>query len=90
MGRTVVETETRRSYVRRRMRRNTQMGMLFQNKDKVVSLTVYVDDFHMAGKKASLKPMWRKLTSKVDLEEPTAIIDHIYLGCTPHKSETNK
>ena len=72
------------------MGRNTQMGILFENKDKVVSLTVYVDDFHMAGKKASLKPMWRKLTSKVDLEEPTAIIDHIYLGCTPHKSETNR
>ena len=36
----------------------------------------------MAGQKAGLKPMWKKLMSKVDLEEPTSIIDKVYLGCT--------
>ena len=39
------------------------------------------DDFQMAGKKASLKPMWKELMSKVDLEDQIPIIDR--------KSETN-
>ena len=43
----------------------------------------------MAGNKAS-KTKWKKVMSNVDLEEPTPIIDQVYLGCTHHESETNE
>ena len=34
--------------------------------------------------------MWRKLMSKVDMEEPSPIIDQGYWGCTQRESESNK
>ena len=46
--------------------------------------------FFKGGQKDEVKPMWAKLMSKADLEEPTQIIDQVYLGCTQRESETNK
>ena len=34
--------------------------------------------------------MWKKLMSKIDLEQPIRITDHVYVGCTQRESETNK
>ena len=33
----------------------------------------------MAGKKQNLDPMWKLLNKEVHLEEPTSILDHVYL-----------
>ena len=46
--------------------------------------------FKMSDNSVNLKPMWNKLMSKVDLEEPTPIIDQVYFGHTQRESETNK
>ena len=44
-------------------------------------LSVYVDDFKMAGKKSSLAIAWKQLRTKLDLDEPTKMDGSIYLGC---------
>ena len=45
-------------------------------------LSVHVDDFKLVGKKQHLDPMWEELMNHVDLEEPTSLLGHVYLGCT--------
>ena len=55
---------------------------LFVNRAKGLFLSVYVDDFKMAGKTENMKPTWKILLKDVDLEEPTSFLDHVYLGCT--------
>ena len=49
---------------------------------KGLSLSVYVDDIKLAGKKQNIDPMWKVLNKEVDLREPTSFFDHVYLGCT--------
>lgn len=44
-------------------------------------LSVYVDDFRMAGEKQNLKPMWQKLGSKLYLEPAVPSSGNVYLGC---------
>ena len=41
-----------------------------------------VDDITKPGGKQNMVPMWKKLMKLVDLDEPTSILDHVYLGCT--------
>ena len=41
----------------------------------------------MVGRKESSAPMWAKLCPKIDLEDPTKVIDQVYLGCT-HREAT--
>ena len=53
-------------------------------------LSVYVDDFKMAGKTENLGPTWKFLMKDVDLEAPTSFLDHVYLGCTQRECETSK
>ena len=36
----------------------------------------------MTGKTGNLGPTWTILVKDVDLEEPTSILDNVYLGCT--------
>ena len=45
-------------------------------------LSVYVDDFEMAGKKQNMAPMWKKEMKNDDLDEPTSFLDHVYLEGT--------
>ena len=44
-------------------------------------LSVYVDDFKMAGKTENIGPMRKKLAEKLDLEPPTPLDGNVYLGC---------
>ena len=44
----------------------------------------------MGGKKNNLKPMWHKLMKQVDLEEPTPLLDQVYLGCTQRECKPNQ
>ena len=44
--------------------------------------SVHVDDTRMAGKKQYMDPMWKKLMKHVDIDEPTSLLDHVYLGRT--------
>ena len=53
---------------------------LFVHREKGLCLSVYVDDLKLAGKKQNLDPMWRLLNKELDLREPTAFLDHVYLG----------
>ena len=36
----------------------------------------------MERKKTNLKLMWDNLMKQVDLEEPTPLLDQVFLGCT--------
>ena len=38
-----------------------------------------MDDINLAGKKQTLTLMWNKLMKDVDNEEPTSLLDHVYL-----------
>ena len=42
---------------------------LFVNKEKGLFLSVYVDDFKLAGKKQNIDPMWKILNKEVHLGE---------------------
>ena len=63
---------------------------LFVHSEKGLFLSVYVDDFKLAGKKQNINPMWTVLNKEVDLEEPTSFLDHVYLGCTQRQCEISK
>ena len=43
-------------------------GCLFVHREKGFSLSVYVDDIKLAGKKQNINPMWKVLDKEVDLE----------------------
>ena len=58
--------------------------------EKVLFLSVYVDDIKLAGKKQNIDPMWKVLNKEVDLGEPTSFLDHVYLGCTQRQCEISK
>ena len=57
---------------------------------KDYSLSVYVDDIQLAGKKHNIDPMWKVLNKEVDLGEPTSFLDHVYLGCTQRQCEVSQ
>ena len=63
---------------------------LFVQREKGLSLSVYVDDIKLAGKKQNINPMWKVLNKEVDLGEPTSFLDHVYLGCTQRQCEISK
>ena len=52
------------------MGKSSRMGMPILAPRKK---SVYVDDIMMRGKKNNLKPVWDKLMTLVDLEEPTPL-----------------
>ena len=60
------------------------------HREKGLSLSVYVDDIKLAGKKQNIDPMWKVLNKKVDLGEPTSFFDHEDLGCTQRQCEISK
>ena len=51
----------------------------FVIREKVPSLSVYVDDIKLAGKKQNTDPMWKILMKDVDLREPTSLLHHVHL-----------
>ena len=57
---------------------------------KGYSLSVYVDDIKLAGKKQNLDPMSKVRNKEIDLGEPTSFLDHVYLGCTQRQCEISK
>ena len=54
---------------------------LYIHRKEQLFLSVYVDDFKMAGVAKNLKPMWDKLKTKMDLDPPTPLSGGVYLGC---------
>jgi len=52
-------------------------------------LSVYVDDFKMAGNKTTLKPMWEKIGKRIKLEESVPLDGNVYLGCGQHNVKTD-
>ena len=63
---------------------------LFVHREKGLFLSVYVDDIKLTGKKQNLDPMWKVLNKEIDLEEPTSVLDHVYLGCTQRQCQISK
>ena len=54
---------------------------LYENKAKQLFLSVYVDDFKMAGNKDNLAAMWSLLGKSLDLEPSVPFSGNVYLGC---------
>ena len=63
---------------------------LFVHREKGLFLSVYVDDFKLAGKKQYINRMWKVMNKEVDLGEPTSFLDHVYLGCTQRQCQISK
>ena len=53
-------------------------------------LTIYVDDFKMAGNKENLPKMWTKIGKLLDLEPAVKMDGHVYLGCKQETVEVPK
>ena len=54
---------------------------LYVNKSKKLFLSIYVDDFKMAGDAQNIAPMWKRLGEKLELEPPVSMDGNVYLGC---------
>ena len=68
---------------------------LYVHRSDRIFLSIYVDDFKMAGLKKNIPGMWKKLSSKLDLDPPVPFDGNVYLGCrqnsfTPLESEIKK
>ena len=55
-------------------------------------ILICVCGWHQTGWKETkyIDPMWKVLNKEVDLGEPTAYFDHVYLECTQRQCETSK
>ena len=51
------------------------------HRGKQLFLSIYVDDFKMAGPKQHLKPMWASLRKHLDLDPEVKSSSNVYLGC---------
>ena len=63
---------------------------LYVHREKKLFLEIYVDDFHMAGRKDNLAPMWAKLGRIIDLDPPVPFNGNTYLGCTQYDIDPPK
>ena len=54
---------------------------LYKHNKEQLFLSVYVDDFKMAGNKKNLSNMWKRLGALLDIDTPTAFRENVYLGC---------
>ena len=52
-------------------------------------LSVYVADIKVSGQTNNMPKMWASLEKKVDLEDPTSLLDQVYLGCTHQPAQVN-
>ena len=71
------------------MEQSSELGMLVCESTKRIIL-VCVRGRYQVGWKENVKPMWKQLTKKVDLGEPTSFFDNVYLGCTQRECKTNE
>ena len=53
---------------------------LYKHPQKGLFLSVYVDDFKLAGRQENIKAMWTELGSKLNLDPPTPLNVGVYLG----------
>jgi len=53
---------------------------MYQNKKEQTMLSVYVDDFKMAGKTQGVKNCWAAIAKKIDLDPPQNLSGNSYLG----------
>ena len=51
------------------------------HRGKRLFLSIYVDDFKMAGPKDHLKPMWAAIRKHLDLDPEVKSSENVYLGC---------
>ena len=51
-------------------------------------LIVYENNVKWVAKKQNIDSMFNVLHTKVDLDEPTSLLDHVLLGCTQRQCET--
>ena len=82
-------------FVQGRLRKSIGWECLFVHRKKKLFLSVYVDDFKMAGAKDAIKPMWTELRKTLDLDDSTPLDGNVYLGCgqsemIPDKSNVQK
>ena len=63
---------------------------LFLHRKQCLLQSMYVDDIKMAGKKQNMAPMLKKVMKNVVLDEPTSLLDHVYLGCTQREFKPNE
>ena len=62
---------------------------LYVHRAKRMFLSVYVDDFHMAGPKENMADMWQALQDNdLKLDPPVPFNGHQYLGCQQVEVET--
>ena len=57
---------------------------LFVGREKVLFLSVYVDELEPSAKKQNIDPTWKILKKDVDVGEPTSFLDHVFLNRTMH------
>ena len=55
---------------------------LYKHEEMGLFLSVYVDDFKMAGRKENLAPMWSKIRKVLELDDPVPFDNSKYLGMT--------
>ena len=75
------ETHCKRALIACGFEPVTSWECLYEHAKDGLFLSVYVDDFKMAGRKDSLAPIWAKLGKHLELEPPTPFDENIYLGC---------
>ena len=54
---------------------------MYIHKEQGLFLSVYVDDFKMAGKENNVKAMWPKIREHLDLDPAEEFNESVYLGC---------
>ena len=57
---------------------------LFVHFQKKLFLSVYVDDFRMAGLSSEIQSMWKLLGQALDLDPAVPSYENTYLGCNQH------
>ena len=67
-----------------------QIGNVYSlTEKKGLFLSVYVNDFLLAGEKQKMDPMWNT-SERSRFGEPTSSVDHVYLGCTQRECQISK
>ena len=54
---------------------------LFVHRKQKLFLSVYVDDFRMAGMKSNMHAMWKQLQGSLELEDAVDSVKNAYVGC---------
>ena len=62
---------------------------LYVHDEAKLFLSVYVDDFKMAGIKRNLAPMWARLRDELDLDPSVPLDNSTYLGCRQNNVQVN-